>query len=102
MGGVSDLPSSLRKAILSADITVEIEARQVEAWRRLSPAERLQMVSDAYRAVTDLALAGIRRRYPHASERDCFLRLAAIRLGVDVTRRIYPEAAGLLDLRGRA
>jgi hypothetical protein len=45
-------------------------------------------------------LAGIRHRYPHASERECFLRLAAIRLGVETTRRIYPEAAELTDLRG--
>jgi hypothetical protein len=94
--------SSSRKAILSADTTAEIEDRQIEAWRRMSPAQRLQMVADATRAVTSLALAGIRRRYPHASERECFLRLAAIRLGVDTTRRIYPEAVGLPDLRGPA
>jgi hypothetical protein len=93
------MPSS-RKAILSADTTVEIEDRQIEAWRRMSPGERLRLVSETTRAVTSLALAGIRRRYPDASERECFLRLAAIRLGVDATRRIYPEAAGLADLRG--
>jgi hypothetical protein len=99
---VSAPPSPSRRAILSADTTVEIEDRQLEAWRRMSPGERLQMVSEATRAVTELALAGIRRRHPHASERECFLRLAAIRLGVDATRRIYPEAAGLSDLRGPA
>ena len=99
-GGVSEPASRPRRAILSADTTAEIEDRQVQAWRRLSPAERLRLVSEASRAVTELALAGIRRRYPNASERECFLRLAAIRLGVDTARRLYPDAAGLSDLRG--
>jgi hypothetical protein len=93
-------PTPPRQAILSADTTAEIEQRQIEAWRRLSPVQRLRLVSDTTRAVTNLSLAGIRRRYPHASERECFLRLAAIRLGVETTRRIYPEARELTDLRG--
>ena len=91
-----------RHAVLSIDTAVEIEDRQIEAWRKMSPAERLQTVREMNRAVTDLALAGIRHRYPHASERECFLRLAAIRLGVATTRRIYPDAAELPDLRGPA
>ncbi len=101
-GRVSDPSSPSRKASLSADTTAEIEDRQIEAWRRLSPAERLRLVSETTRAVTNLALAGIRRRHPDASERECFLRLAAIRIGVDATRRIYPDAAEFPDLRGPA
>ena len=89
-----------RPAVLSADTTADMEQRQVDAWRRLSPVERLRLVSDTTRAVTELSLAGIRRRHPQASERECFLRLAAIMLGVDTTRRIYPDAADLPDLRG--
>lgn len=87
-------------AVLSADTTADIEQRQVDAWRRLSSVERLRLVSDTTRAVRDLALAGILRRHPQASERECFLRLAAIVLGVDTTRRVYPDAAHLPDLRG--
>ena len=87
-------------AVLSADTTADIEQRQVEAWRRLSPVERLRLVSDTTRAVMKLSRAGIRRRHPQASERECFLRLAAILIGVDATRRIYPDAAQLTDLRG--
>ena len=87
-------------AVLSADTTADIEQRQVDAWRRLSPVERLRLVSDTTRAVMDLSLAGIRRRHPKASERECFLRLAAILLGVETTRRVYRDAAYLTDLRG--
>ena len=97
---MSEPASRPRDAILSADTAAVIEDRQVQAWRRLSPAERLRLVSEASRAVTELALAGIRRRYPNAPERECFLRLAAIRLGVDAARRLYPDAAALTDLLG--
>ena len=57
-------------------------------------------MASALDPVMELSLAGIRRRHPQASERECFLRLAAIRLGVDTTRQIYPDAAYLTDLRG--
>jgi hypothetical protein len=98
--GVSESERQPRRAILSADTSPEIEQRQIEYWRRLSPAERLRLVSDMSRAVMDLSLAGVRRRYPHASERECFLRAVAIRLGADTVKRIYPDAAHLDDLRG--
>jgi len=91
-----------RGAVLSDDTSREIEARQVEAWRQMSPAERLRLVSTTSRAVVELSRAGIRQRYPTASERECFLRLAAIVLGVEAARRVYPEAALLSDLRGPA
>ncbi|MGE3512262.1 MAG: hypothetical protein AB7N65_25645 [Vicinamibacterales bacterium] len=92
-----------RVRILDIGILLLIQtSRQVEAWRRLSPAERLRLVTAATRAATDLSLAGIRHRYPGVPERECFLRVAAIRLGVDTVRRLYPDAAHLTDLRGPA
>ena len=99
-GAVSEPASPSRMAVLASDTTAAIEQRQVDAWRRLSPLERLRLVSDTTRAVTNLSLAGIRRRHPQASERECFLRLAAILLGVDTARRVYPDAVELSDLRG--
>ena len=64
----------------------------------MSPAEKLQLVSDATQAVIGLSLAGIRRRHPEASERECFLRFACVVLGRDVARIVYPEVAQLTDL----
>ena len=92
--------SGPQMAVLSADTTADIEQRQVDRWRRLSPVERLRLVSDTTRAVMDLSLAGIRQRHPGASDRECFLRLAAILLGVDTARQVYPDAVHLTDLRG--
>jgi hypothetical protein len=57
-------------AVLAADTSASIEQRQVEAWLQLSPLERLRLVSDTTRAVTNVSLAGIRRRYPQAAERE--------------------------------
>jgi hypothetical protein len=59
---VSQSTSASRVAILSADTTADVEQRQVDAWRRLSPLEKLQIVSDTTRAVMNLPMAGIRRR----------------------------------------
>ena len=100
-GAVVHTTSAPHLAALAADTTADIEQRQVDSWRRLSPLERLRLVSETTRAVTNLSLAGIRRRHPEASERECFVRLAAILLGVDTARRVYPDAAQLADLSGR-
>ena len=46
----------------------------------------------AFNAAADaLALAGIRLRYPGASEREQFLRLACLKLGRDLAKQAYPE-----------
>ena len=63
----------------------------------MSPAEKLQLVSDATQAVIDLSFVGIRRRHPAASDRECFLRFACIVLGSEVARIVYPDAARLTD-----
>ena len=98
---MSDEYPQFGSGILSRDTTAAIEQQQVDAWRRLSPLEKLQLVSRTTQSVVDLALAGIRRRHPAASERECFLRLAAIMLGRAVATRVYPEAAHIPDLDGR-
>jgi hypothetical protein len=64
----------------SRDTDPAVEARQLEAWRRMTPAEKLHVVSELVRASEELALAGIRQRHPHATGRELELRLAALRL----------------------
>lgn len=78
---------------LSLDTSPEIERLQVERWRQMSPAQKAAIVSGLTQAVHDLALAGVRLRYPGASAREQFLRLALITLGADLARRAYPEIA---------
>jgi hypothetical protein len=82
-------------APLADDTALEIERRQVEAWRAMAPAEKAAIISSLSQAAYDLALAGVRHRYPHASPREHALRLAILTLGRDLAARAYPEIDGL-------
>jgi len=76
---------------LSHDTAPEIERRQVEAWRRLTPGQKLSLVLRMSANVRQLALAGVRRRHPDASPREQHLRLAQVLLGEELARAAYPE-----------
>lgn len=78
-------------APLARDTDPAVEQRQIEAWRRLTPADKLLLVMRMNANVTELALAGVRQRYPGASPREQFLRLAQVMLGDDLARRAYPD-----------
>lgn len=62
----------------------------------MTPLEKLQTVSALSRDAQELTLAGIRMRHPGASERECQLRLAEIKIGRELTARLYPDARTLL------
>ena len=68
---------------------------QIGLWKRMSPVEKAQAVSAASRAVQELSLAGFRHRHPGASEAECRLRLAVLKLGTDLAHRVYPESVKL-------
>ena len=80
---------------LNDDTSLDIEQRQVEAWRRMTPAEKAALITGLTAAAFDLALAGVRHRYPGATEREHFLRLALITLGPDLARLAYPDIDAL-------
>ena len=86
-----------RSAVLSRDTCAAIERRQIEAWRGMSPAEKLQLVSDASQAVIELSFTGIRRRYPGATDEECLFRFACLVLGSARARVVYPDLARLTD-----
>jgi len=76
---------------LANDTDVDIERRQVQAWRDMTPAQKADLITSLSRASRDLALAGVRDRYPSATPREHFLRLAILTLGSDLARQAYPE-----------
>jgi hypothetical protein len=71
------------------DTSPEAEARHVELYRRMTPAEKAQRVSDLTQGACRLALAGLRSRHPSADERELLLRLAVLRLGAEAVARAY-------------
>jgi hypothetical protein len=61
----------------SDDTSPEVEAYLFERYRRLDPEEKLEIVGRLGRLARDVALAGLRQRYPDATERENRLRLAS-------------------------
>jgi hypothetical protein len=81
---------------LTLDTSPEVERRQVEAWRRMSAAEKAAIVTGLTRAAREMTAAGVRQRYPDASSREHFLRVAVIVLGPELACNAYPDAAQVI------
>jgi hypothetical protein len=79
------------------DTSPEIERRQVESWRQMSAAQKAATVTGLTRAAYAMTAAGVRQRYPDASPREHFLRVAVIALGPDLARLAYPDAAAVIS-----
>ena len=61
----------------------------IELQRKMTPGEKLACVLESSAMMMALAEAGVRRLYPHASDREVFLRAAARRLDRDTMIRAY-------------
>ena len=72
-----------------SDTSPEAEKLLIELYRRMPAWQKLRQVSDLTRMVQDLALCDIRRRHPHADEREQRLRLASRWLSADTMRKVY-------------
>jgi hypothetical protein len=81
--------------MLSRDTSPDAERIQIELWRAMSPLRKLGLVGAISRNVQQLSLTGIRERHPDATEDECLLRLAVLKLGSDLARRAYPGVAEL-------
>jgi len=71
------------------DKSAEVEARVVDRWRGMSVRERLENVADLNRTCEQFAEAGVRMRYPAASDDEVRLRVFALRLGREAMVRVY-------------
>ncbi len=83
---------------LAADTDAEIERLQVSGWRAMTPAQKAATVSGLTEAMFEMARAGVRYRFPDATPREQFLRLAVQTLGRDLATRAYPEATTLTSI----
>lgn len=80
---------------LADDTSLDVEARQVALWQRMSREDKAVVVSGLCRAVFEAATEGVRRRYPDSTPREQFLRLAILRLGRELAVEAFPDAADL-------
>jgi hypothetical protein len=78
-------------APLAADTSAEAERRQIEIWRSLSTIQIAELIAGASEAARQLALAGLRARYPNASPRELVMRLCRLTVGSELATKAYPE-----------
>ena len=81
---------------LAADTDADVERLQVAGWRAMTPAQKAATVSGLTAAAFDMARAGVAHRFPNATPREQFLRLALLTLGDELATRAYPDAAPLV------
>ena len=74
---------------LAADTSPEAEARMIEYYRSLEPQERVAIALELTRLADEIALEGIRERYPQATEREQKLRLAALKYGRELILKAF-------------
>jgi hypothetical protein len=76
------------------DTSLEAERFLIERYRSMSPVEKIAIVRELSRASQSLALAGLRRRYPDADDRELKMRLASTRLPASVMQQVFGWTGG--------
>lgn len=74
----------------SEDTSRAAERAQFDIYRGMTPAEKIERVRALCRRANDLSLTGLRHRRPEEGENQLRWRLASMRLGEDLARKIAP------------
>lgn len=78
----------------ASDVAEHIDREVFRGLRSMTPVERLHVAVRACQALHRLSVAGLRLRYPTASEEELAQRAGALRLGAELTRRTFGEDVG--------
>jgi hypothetical protein len=70
------------------DTSEVVDRMMTAAYRDMAPWQKVRRIEELCRSASLLALAGIRSRQPELTEGEALVRLAEIRLGTEVTRRV--------------
>jgi hypothetical protein len=81
--------ASRMTANLPDDTHPAIDALLIEGFRRMTPAAKLEIVTQLTQTVQQLAVADVRRRHPHADEREVALRAASRWLDANLMLRAF-------------
>src|SRR5690606_14951036 len=74
---------------MNRDTSPEAEAILFQLWREAPAWRKLQLMVCLNRSARQLALLGLRRRFPEASEAELQRRLASLLLGEELAARVY-------------
>jgi len=72
-----------------ADTTPEAWEVLTALQRNMPPSEKMQLAFEWSEIIRQFAEAGLREKFPHASEREIFLRYARQTLGEELFRKVY-------------
>lgn len=74
---------------MNADTSPEAEAILFKLWRDTPGWRKLEMMESLNRTAKQLALAGLKHRYPTASEEDLKRKMATLLLGEETAAQVY-------------
>jgi hypothetical protein len=77
---------------LYSDTHPKMEALQIQLWRQASPTRKMNMLAQLNQSARLLALTGLRRQFPQASEAELRFKLACLLLGDDLARKVCGES----------
>lgn len=75
------------------DTDSRIEALQVQLLRTAPPWRKMAMLAGLNASARNLALAGLRQRFPTAGEEELHRRLADLLFGVELARKLFGESS---------
>jgi hypothetical protein len=76
---------------IAPDTSPDADAAQIDAYRRMGGAARVQVMLRLGEMVRRAAEAGIRRRHPEYDDGRVTLALARLLYGDDLARRAWPD-----------
>ena len=83
------LSSSMTPSSRALDTSLEAEMLRFDLYRRMTPEQKARRVSDLTLGACQMAVAGLKLRYPKAGAAEVLLRLAVLRLGAETVARAY-------------
>ena len=72
-----------------SDTHPKMETLQIQLWRQASPTRKMQMMAQLNASARLLAMAGLRARFPNASESELRFKLAGLLLGEELASKVY-------------
>ncbi|MGH9111239.1 MAG: hypothetical protein ACRDZN_02915 [Acidimicrobiales bacterium] len=76
----------------SADTSPEIHAVQIEIYRNMTPARRLELAIEMTAEANAISARSIRSRHPDYSDDEVQWALLRLRFGDDLFRKAWPDA----------
>ena len=72
-----------------SDTHPKMETLQIQLWRQASPTRKMHMLAQLNASARLLAMAGLRARFPNASESELRFKLAGLLLGEELASKVY-------------